>query len=137
MAKTFNSICFTTLLLVVVLISAEIPKSEAQTCNRIIGESRAGIPCRNLDCQVSCQVQYRLACRGVCERLDDNELHCNCYETPRREAPTCNRILGEATPGNPCRNLDCQVSCRVRYRQACRGVCELIENERHCNCYGD
>ncbi|KFK42367.1 hypothetical protein AALP_AA2G246200 [Arabis alpina] len=79
MAKTFNSICFTTLLLVVLLISAEIPKSEAQaTCNVFRGEATVRNPCKNNACQARCLVDYPGACRGVCE-LHDNELHCHCY----------------------------------------------------------
>ncbi|VVB11574.1 unnamed protein product [Arabis nemorensis] len=81
MAKTFNSICFTTLLLVVLLISAEIPKSEAQACNRFLGEATLLNPCRDIACQARCPVRYPGSCRGVCE-AHDNELyliHCHCY----------------------------------------------------------
>ncbi|CAA7062108.1 unnamed protein product [Microthlaspi erraticum] len=78
MAKTLNSICFTALLLVVLLISAEIPKSEAQPCNRFLGEGAVANPCTNSACQTRCPVQYRGSCRATCEP-HDGELHCHCY----------------------------------------------------------
>ncbi|CAA7062103.1 unnamed protein product [Microthlaspi erraticum] len=79
MAKTLNSICFTALLLVVLLISAEIPKSEAQAqCNRFLGEASGVNPCTRRACEARCPMQYTGSCRAACE-VHDGELHCHCY----------------------------------------------------------
>ncbi|CAA7062106.1 unnamed protein product [Microthlaspi erraticum] len=78
MAKTLNSICFTALLLVVLLISTEIPKSEAQACDRFLGEASGVNPCTARGCQARCPVQYPVSCRSACE-VHDGELHCHCF----------------------------------------------------------
>ncbi|CAH2054945.1 unnamed protein product [Thlaspi arvense] len=85
MAKTLNSICFTTLLLVVLLISAEIPKNEA-TCTKFLGEAAVPYPCKESVCEAKCAEHYHESCRGECEDHDhgvhltnDHDEHCHCY----------------------------------------------------------
>ncbi|KFK38352.1 hypothetical protein AALP_AA3G102900 [Arabis alpina] len=80
MAKTLKSISFTTLLLLVLFISAEIPKSEA-TCETFLGEATVSNPCRRRNCAASCSAEYTESCKGLCE-LHDNEVHCHCYRRP-------------------------------------------------------
>ncbi|VVA96604.1 unnamed protein product [Arabis nemorensis] len=91
MAKIFNSICFTTLLLVVLLISAEIPKSEANSnCDKFLGEAvLLSYPCREHACEAKCLEHYHESCKGECEEHDhddhhhveshDDDEHCHCY----------------------------------------------------------
>ncbi|EOA31792.1 hypothetical protein CARUB_v10015014mg [Capsella rubella] len=78
MAKILGSICFTTLLLVVLLISSEIPKSEGH-CKKFIGEAPFYHPCREKACEASCKEHYpHVACKGECEDHHGEE-HCHCY----------------------------------------------------------
>ncbi|AEE74286.1 unnamed protein product [Arabidopsis thaliana] len=76
MAKTFSSICFTTLLLVVLFISTEIPKSEAH-CDHFLGEAPV-YPCKEKACKSVCKEHYHHACKGECE-YHGREVHCHCY----------------------------------------------------------
>ncbi|KAF8089658.1 hypothetical protein N665_0500s0023 [Sinapis alba] len=90
MAKTISSICFTTLLLVVLFISAEIPKSEA-TCTKYLGEAILAYTCSESYCEAKCAEHYHESCRGECEDHDhhhhhdslhltnDHDDHCHCY----------------------------------------------------------
>ncbi|CAH8353296.1 unnamed protein product [Eruca vesicaria subsp. sativa] len=88
MAKTTSSICFTTLLLVVLFISAEIPKSEA-SCTKFLGEAILSYPCSESSCEAKCAEHYHESCRGECEDHDhhhdgvhltnDDDDHCHCY----------------------------------------------------------
>ncbi|KAG7576174.1 hypothetical protein ISN45_Aa03g005970 [Arabidopsis thaliana x Arabidopsis arenosa] len=83
MAKTLNFICFTTLLLVLLFISAEIPKAEAN-CDTYLGEATVSYPCRERECEAKCYEHYPHSCRGECEHHDHvvhthEEEHCHCY----------------------------------------------------------
>ncbi|CAN8269637.1 unnamed protein product [Cochlearia groenlandica] len=87
MAKTImSSIYFTTLLIVVLFISSEIPKSEA-TCHRVLGLAvNVTVPCRERACEAACVAQFPLTCRGECEDLlrsvrvmNDIDDVCRCY----------------------------------------------------------
>ncbi|XP_010431437.1 PREDICTED: defensin-like protein 205 [Camelina sativa] len=78
MAKTLNSICFTSLLLVLLFISAEIPKSEANHCDKFLGEATVSYPCRERECEAQCHAHYEHSCKGECEDHDHEE-HCHCY----------------------------------------------------------
>ncbi|CAA0381465.1 hypothetical protein ISN44_As03g005450 [Arabidopsis suecica] len=84
MAKTLNSICFTTLLLVLLFISAEIPTAEAN-CDTYLGEVTVYYPCRERDCEAQCYEHYPHSCKGECEHHDHvvhhdhEEEHCHCY----------------------------------------------------------
>ncbi|CAH8353299.1 unnamed protein product [Eruca vesicaria subsp. sativa] len=78
MAKTLNTMCFTTLLLVVLLISTEISKSEANSnCNQFLGEAPVH-PCKERACKKVCREHYYNSCKGECEKHDYEE-HCHCY----------------------------------------------------------
>ncbi|CAG7890903.1 hypothetical protein BRARA_A03711 [Brassica rapa] len=76
MAKTLNSICFATLLLVVLLMSTEIQKSEA-TCKKFLGEAPVH-PCKEKACKEVCKEHYYHSCKGECE-MHGYEEHCHCY----------------------------------------------------------
>ncbi|VVA96603.1 unnamed protein product [Arabis nemorensis] len=79
MAKIFNSVCFTTLVLVVLLISAEIPKSEANSkCKKFLGEAPVGNKCKEKACEAICAQYYYNSCKGECEKHGYEE-HCHCY----------------------------------------------------------
>ncbi|XP_006298834.2 defensin-like protein 205 [Capsella rubella] len=89
MAKTL--ICFTSLLLVLLFISAEIQKSQANDCDRFLGEATVSYPCRERECEAQCHEHYEHSCKGECEDHDhdhghhdhddhhDHEEHCHCY----------------------------------------------------------
>ncbi|KFK37982.1 hypothetical protein AALP_AA3G054900 [Arabis alpina] len=88
MAKSFTSIGFTVLLLVVLFISAEIPKSEAN-CDKFLGEAVVShYPCSEHACEAQCAEHYHESCKGECEEHDDHHYHlanhddhehCHCY----------------------------------------------------------
>ncbi|KAL1211764.1 Defensin-like protein [Cardamine amara subsp. amara] len=81
MAKTLNSICFTTLLLVVLFISAEIPKSEANKCDKYLGEVvTVPQPCKERVCEAQCHEHYEHVCKGECEENHDDGVHVNNHD---------------------------------------------------------
>ncbi|CAA7015886.1 unnamed protein product [Microthlaspi erraticum] len=80
MAKSVSIIA--TLLLVVLFISAEIPKSEA-SCNKYLGGVHV-YPCKESECEAKCREHYHESCKGECEDHDahlmnDNDEYCHCY----------------------------------------------------------
>ncbi|CAH8263436.1 unnamed protein product [Arabidopsis lyrata] len=78
MAKTINSMCLTTILMIIFVISTGIPKSEA-ACFTFKGECSVTPPCSSSgNCKTCCQAAWGSGACGKCE-LEGSELHCHCY----------------------------------------------------------
>ncbi|KAF8092413.1 hypothetical protein N665_0415s0033 [Sinapis alba] len=81
MAKISNLACLTTtVLLVLLVVSNGIPKSNA--CHTFLGECEVPSPCTETSCEACCLSKSGpLHCDGVCE-LEGTEEHCHCYGQP-------------------------------------------------------
>ncbi|AEE83007.1 putative defensin-like protein 202 [Arabidopsis thaliana] len=76
MAKTQNFVCFTAVLLILILVSTEIPMIEGKTCKLFRGECPVD-PCEPEKCDECCKATFGKQICGKCEQ-ESTELHCHC-----------------------------------------------------------
>ncbi|XP_010470521.1 PREDICTED: defensin-like protein 206 [Camelina sativa] len=81
MAKNLNCVSFTILLVVLLMASTEIMKTEAQTCSTFDECGPDPFLGTNSDCFNCCKYTYGSppACKGLVEGSDK---HCHCYQNP-------------------------------------------------------
>ncbi|CAN8324141.1 unnamed protein product [Cochlearia groenlandica] len=77
MAKIINFVCFASILLIILLISTELPTSEAKTCKMFRGECNVADPCDPVACDQCCRQAFGKQICGKCEQ-EGISLHCHC-----------------------------------------------------------
>ncbi|XP_010514830.1 PREDICTED: defensin-like protein 206 [Camelina sativa] len=86
MAKNINSVCFTVLLVVFIMATTEILKSDAApACFTFLDECGPDpFPGTNVDCTKCCRSTYKgqHVCKGV---VEGSENHCHCYQRTKKE----------------------------------------------------
>ncbi|CAH8263437.1 unnamed protein product [Arabidopsis lyrata] len=76
MARILNSICFISVFLITLLVSTDLPKSEAKTCKMFRGECPVD-PCDPVACDQCCNTTFGKQVCGKCEQ-EGTEFHCHC-----------------------------------------------------------